>query len=71
MEIVEVSYISVFHYPSTAMMGSKTAFGGALYYKWPVLGAHTVNQSLTGATLRKHGLILKAGDPEGNAAGGM
>lgn len=40
------------------MMGSKTAFGGALY-----LGAHTVNQSLTGATLRKHGPNLKAGDP--------
>lgn len=34
-------------------------------------GAHTVGQSLAGATLKKHGLSLKAGDPEGAAAGVM
>lgn len=54
------------------MMGSKIAFRGVLCYKkWPVRGAHTVSQSLAGSALKKYGLILKAGDPEGNAAGGM
>lgn len=40
-----------------------------MFKRWPILGAHTVDQSLAGVALCKHDLSLKAGTPEGMQLG--
>lgn len=40
-----------------------------MFKRWPILSAHTVDQSLSGVALRKHDLSLKAGTSEGMQLG--